>query len=607
MTSQAIGDLTCSRGHRNGPSNRYCQYCGEKLKPRDPVEPVIVGDRYRVIRELGRGGFGHTYLAEDTNRFNEVCVLKEFAPELDQEAALEKAKELFSREAEVLYRLQHPQIPKFREWFMDDKLHALVLVQEYVLGPTYFSLLHERREQGNPFTEAEVIRFLANSLPILDYIHNQGVIHRDISPDNLICRQGDQLPILIDFGGVKQVTLTVETWSAPQVERRKNLTLIGKPAYAPEEQIRLGQVNPSSDVYALGVTALCLLTGKEPQDFFDAYKQTFNWRSQVQVQPHFAAVLDKMTAHRAADRYRSAAQALADLPEPPTPQSQVGTPPKTPQTLIVSPANPTATPVLNPVTPASPLNPHPVSGATWSRSDSAETAVVSPQRGSSEKRRAVDASRSPHPVLGAIGAVQRTMVQGIVTLVKGILVFSGVVGLGAVGWWIVQSRLEAFPDGGQDPPPESSAPAPQLSAAERDRRVGILDRMDQLQVPADYFNRVTNEAFYLQYPEQRGRLLNGTSPEDEALRSSWYDVAQEILDYTNQLTPPARSRLGQYQSSDLDRINQTLAQRRVNQRRFFRDIDRNLTRRLPMYRDQSLDQLQANQLRLALALVRLQS
>ncbi|MBC6423066.1 MAG: hypothetical protein GDA43_07775 [Hormoscilla sp. SP5CHS1] len=76
---------------------------------------TIVEKQYRIRKELGRGGFGRTYLAEDTNRYNELCVLKEFAPQAENPYQLRKAEELFQREAGMLYKLEHPQIPSFRE------------------------------------------------------------------------------------------------------------------------------------------------------------------------------------------------------------------------------------------------------------------------------------------------------------------------------------------------------------------------------------------------------------------------------------------------------------------------------------------------------------
>ena len=148
----------------------------------------ILNSRYRILHQLGHGGFGRTYLAEDINRFNEPCVLKEFAPQLQGSFALEKAEELFEREAGVLYRLQHPQIPRFRELFRykHQGKGRLLLVQDYVEGQTYHTLVNNRSQQEMQFSETEISQLLDQLLPVLEYIHSMGVIHRDISPDNLI-------------------------------------------------------------------------------------------------------------------------------------------------------------------------------------------------------------------------------------------------------------------------------------------------------------------------------------------------------------------------------------------------------------------------------------
>lgn len=595
MTSQAIGDLQCSRGHRNPNSNRYCQYCGEKLKAPEPSKPTVIGDRYRVVKEIGRGGFGHTYLAEDTNRFDETCVIKEFAPELNHQDSLGKAKELFSREAAVLYRLEHPQIPKFREWFMDDKLHSLFLAQDYVVGPTYFALLQQRKAQGLAFTEAEVLKFLRESLPILSYIHEQGVIHRDISPDNLICRESDQRPILIDFGGVKQVTLSVSQLKAQSADSKRNVTLIGKPAYAPEEQIRLGQVNPSSDIYSLGVTALSLLMGKEPQEFFDSYKHQFNWRGAVQIQPHFAAILEKMTAPRSSDRYRSAQQVLSDLPDNPTPAGV--TPPKTPQTVLVSPAQ---SGFQTAATPTPPVVSQP---AAYPASPPSNTVAVSPSNtvavNPTPAKPARHFKEGSEP--GLLGRLGQGLTHAAITLIKTLLILSGILGLGALGWWAVQSRLASVPEDSDGTTTSQNAPTVQVSKEERDRRQFILNRVETLKIPDGYFNRVTNEAYYLQYPEQQGRLLNGNNPEDEVFRAKWYDVAQQIINFSDQLSDRTRSRLGRLGQRDLDRITSELDDQEINRDQFLKEVERDLLSELPMYRNQNLGRQQVNQLRLALA------
>ncbi|NEP39786.1 MAG: protein kinase, partial [Okeania sp. SIO2H7] len=155
----------------------------------NPIYPgLILTNRYKIVKQLGHGGFGRTYLAEDNHRFQEPCVLKEFAPQVHGSYALQKSQELFEREAGVLYKLRHPQIPGFREMFRFklDGEGYLFLVQDYVEGKTYRALLENRKRQGTFFSETEVTKFLLQILPVLEYIHNLGVIHRDISPDNIV-------------------------------------------------------------------------------------------------------------------------------------------------------------------------------------------------------------------------------------------------------------------------------------------------------------------------------------------------------------------------------------------------------------------------------------
>jgi serine/threonine protein kinase, bacterial len=146
----------CSRGHVNASENRFCSTCGEKLLIVQPG--TVLGERYRIGQELGHGGFGRTYLAQDINRFNELCVLKEFAPQVQGTYALEKSEELFEREAGILYKLNHAQIPRFRELFRAalEGRDRLFLVQDYVEGRTYRQLLEARRHQGTYFSETEV-------------------------------------------------------------------------------------------------------------------------------------------------------------------------------------------------------------------------------------------------------------------------------------------------------------------------------------------------------------------------------------------------------------------------------------------------------------------
>uniref|UniRef100_UPI00187DE39D serine/threonine-protein kinase n=1 Tax=aff. Roholtiella sp. LEGE 12411 TaxID=1828822 RepID=UPI00187DE39D len=315
--------LHCSKGHDNSPGSRFCLQCGEQLDT--PMNYGIkagltLGDRYVIVRQIGQGGFGRTYLAEDVNRFRELCVLKEFSPQVQTAYVVQKAGELFEREASVLYKLQHPQIPRFRELLrinLQGKEY-LFLVQDYVEGQTYNSLLNDRIQQGLRFTEAEGRQLLQQILPVLDYIHSLGVIHRDISPDNLILRNIDQLPVLIDFGGVKQVVATVASqYYQPGEVAPPSPTLLGKVGFAPPEQMQTGMVSPHSDLYALAVTVLVLLTGKQPQELIDTYTLTWQWRREINLSSNLGQILDKMLSSRPSDRYQSARQVLEALNPPP--------------------------------------------------------------------------------------------------------------------------------------------------------------------------------------------------------------------------------------------------------------------------------------------------
>ncbi|WP_375513357.1 protein kinase [uncultured Nostoc sp.] len=273
---------------------------------------TLIDNRYIIQKLLGQGGLGRTYLAFDTRRFNEACVLKEFAPIGTGESGLEQYRNLFKREAKILHQLQHPQIPKFLACFEGDG--RLFLVQEYVDGKTYSRLLGELQRQGRNFSQEEVIEWLKNLLPVLEYVHHHNIIHRDISPDNIMLPDGKDLPVLIDFGVGKQLADMNEGRSSNhQVTFVGKMSLVGKVGYAPREQISLGLCSPSSDLYALGVTAIVLLTGRDPSLLIDQYSLEWNWRYYTYVTDEFAQVLDQMLVDRPNKRYQTAREVLIDL------------------------------------------------------------------------------------------------------------------------------------------------------------------------------------------------------------------------------------------------------------------------------------------------------
>ncbi len=292
---------------------------------------TILNQRYRIERLLGQGGFGRTYLAQDTSRFNEACALKELAFTPTSDYAATKARELFQREASALYQIRHPQIPGFHATFEAEG--RLFLVEDYIEGPSLREQLHQRRAQGQLFTETETRQFMLQLLPVLAYLHDRGIVHRDISPDNIIIRTTDHLPVLLDFGVVKELATRLHDPDIPA-----GATTVGKIGYAPPEQLQTGRTYASSDLYSLAVTALVLLTGQEPQALFNELTGRWHWQEQGQVSPDFATVLNRMLSLQPGDRYQSASEALRALQAVGTgltqaPPEAPGTPPPQPPDL----------------------------------------------------------------------------------------------------------------------------------------------------------------------------------------------------------------------------------------------------------------------------------
>ncbi|MDX2241971.1 MAG: serine/threonine-protein kinase [Leptolyngbyaceae cyanobacterium bins.302] len=298
----------------------YTRWCDFSEGVFAMVPPISLGtllrQRYLIQAILGQGGFGRTYLATDQERFDERCVLKEFSVPYQDEVLIKKSQTLFQREASTLYQIQHPQVPRF--WAAFEEGQRLFLVQDFVEGQTYRHLLHDRCQQGEAFSEIEVLYFLQQVLPVLTYLHDRGIIHRDLSPENIILKPDNTpvsttpsrltetgVPIIIDFGAVKEATTH---WSLTSA-----ITRVGKVGYAPPEQLQTGQVYPSSDLYYLAATCLVLLTGKEPRSLVDSQTLEWRWQPYTQISDDLARILKRMLSVYPGDRYASAQDVLRDL------------------------------------------------------------------------------------------------------------------------------------------------------------------------------------------------------------------------------------------------------------------------------------------------------
>jgi CHASE2 domain-containing sensor protein/tRNA A-37 threonylcarbamoyl transferase component Bud32 len=266
---------------------------------------ALLGTRYKIIAVLGAGGFGRTFLAEDTEQATPTkCVVKQFKPANQEEKFLEIARRLFHQEVGILEKLgRHNQIPGFLNFFEENQ--EFYLVQEFIDGRS----LNEEIASHRRMSETDAIALLRDVLHILDFVHANHVIHRDIKPGNLIRRHQDGKIVLIDFGAVKELRTQISTGSG-----QTGFTVsIGTPGYTPSEQLA-GKPRFCSDIYALGITAIHALTGLQPSQLpEDPRTFEFRWTEYADVSPGLAFILSRMVRSHFSQRYQSAQDVLQAL------------------------------------------------------------------------------------------------------------------------------------------------------------------------------------------------------------------------------------------------------------------------------------------------------
>ena len=324
----------------------------------------LLAGHYRVLQVLGAGGFGQTYITEDLHLpGNPKCVLKHLKPASADRALLDIARKFFEKEAIVLQQLgNYDRIPRLLAYFEEEQ--EFYLVQEYVPGHP----LSTELKNGAKWSESQVIELLEEILAILTFIHAQGVIHRDIKPDNIMRRSSDRKLILIDFGAIKQVR------NQQMLHGQQTMTVaIGTPGYMPIEQAS-GNPRASSDMYALGAIGIQALTGVNPYDLpADDRTGELKWEHLTVADPRLVAILQQMTRYHFKDRYHTATEALQAVQGLRagtfTPHATyIQTPPVTQpqnygvdsQATVVAPGvtrPPSGAPVTQPPTPVRPLLP----------------------------------------------------------------------------------------------------------------------------------------------------------------------------------------------------------------------------------------------------------
>ena len=390
---------------------KYCSACRMEM---------ILGGRYLPMSVLGQGGFGTAFLARDIDSpTKRKCVVKLFQPPVTLTASqMATAQRLFAKEAEILERfgLQHSQIPNLYAYFpllitnplTNQTEELFYLVQEFVDGEDLEQIL----DREGAFSEQAVTEVLIETLKVLDFVHANGAIHRDVKPSNIMKGQTGKL-YLLDFGAVKEVATPSGAQRGP--------TTICSPDYAPPEQIMNGTVGVTSDLYALAATCVVLLTNKGSNELRDSSTNSWEWGAYAQVSAPLSNVLNKMLQARPDSRFPSAKSVLAAMSTeagassvhnapvynasvhnasvaPPLPASK---PPLS--KLAKPPARPLSKPPAKPLAMPSPANAAPAGSATQSGQGQAAGVVGAP---------AAIANSSPRSLLHFLGNAAFTGTEG---------------------------------------------------------------------------------------------------------------------------------------------------------------------------------------------------
>ncbi len=300
-------------GTRNPTAASYCLHCATPLHASTPAagltgllpQNYLLSGRYLIVKRLGKGGMGAVYQASDTRISGKLWAIKEMSDAaLLDPADKQQARDAFQREAQMLALLDHVNLPKVNDFFMEGG--KLYLVMDFIDGQTLQALLEAR---PGPFPEAQVLDWAGQLCDALDYLHRctPPIIFRDLKPDNIMVDRSNRVT-LIDFGVARLF----------KVGKQRDTESFGTAGYAPSEQYGKGQTDARSDIYALGVTLHQLLTGYDPT------LTPFNLPPARNVNPAVSAqieqVIIKATQPLQANRYQNALEFKAALLTAPKPQ-----------------------------------------------------------------------------------------------------------------------------------------------------------------------------------------------------------------------------------------------------------------------------------------------
>jgi serine/threonine-protein kinase len=490
------------------------------------VAGQVIGGRYRLERRLGEGPpedpQGVLWLARDQLAADAPSALRSIGPDHDQA----RARELWSRLQGVL----HPQVPRFGAVIAE--ADRLWLVRDWQAGRTFQELLEARRERQLVFGPGEVLLLLRQLLPVLAALHSQDLLHGDLSPANLLRRDSDGLPVLLDFGLLRG--------TSPSGGSSDGARVGATPGYAPPELARGEPAQPWMDLHALGVVALVLLSGDEPEKLLDPVTLDWRWPAVLESEPALRQQLVRLLARDPAQRFASAGQALVAFQQLEMPES-TGPVPRADRTVVLVP-------------PAAPPPSEAAAAAGvaegGSEASPAPAAVSDPEVALGTGSPAADVlpASPPPPPAGLPRYLEKEeAAEGGLWPVLIALVLSAVAGT-ALGWWWLGR--------GQAPPPPSreisTEPPTSLPPAEVDQRQQLLNRLRAMQVDRGWFLSLIDASLLAQYPERKGRLPSDAL-EDAPLRRVWNELSEEWLARVEQLPLAIRRRLGSFSGADWDR------------------------------------------------------
>ena len=516
-----------------------------------PAAGQLIGGRYRLERVLSGAASpqGDLWLARDTLAGDAPAALRCLGPDRDQP----RARQLWARLQGVL----HPQVPRVGAAISEDD--QLWLVREWQAGRTFQQVLEARQERQLVFGAGEVLLLLRQLLPVLVALHSQDLVHGDLTPANVLRRDSDGLPVLLDFGLLRGPEGGVAG---------------ATPGYAPPELLRGEPPQPWMDLHALAVMALVLLSGDGPERLLQPQTMEWRWPSALDGEPALRQQLERLLSRDPAQRLASAAQALSAIQSLPMPDS-TGPVPRADRTVVLvptanaSPAEASAPAAAIPSTSAPTPTSAPSSGGAaapgqtpgnGSPADERADAQPPPDKVAEPERPLRIAPPSPpRRVTSPVRARQlerEEQAEGGLWPVLLALVVSAVVGTTIGWWWLGRGGAPANPTGDVAPTREA---APSLPPGEVDQREQLMSRLRALQVDRSWFLELVNASLLAQYPERRGRLPTDAL-EDSPLRKVWSELAEDWLARVEQLPLALRRRLGSFSAADWEQRQQSLAQ-----------------------------------------------